>query len=130
MGCEQWLSAQAEAVSGIPWWWLLVTQDKESALGRKAERVVATGAQPSNRENGVLPLPAADWQQQRQIYKWRLVVVHLAPCGQEQREVGGRQASSNSKVRSLRVRIWVMGSESCKKFWHTIALSKPLRFET
>lgn len=128
VGREQWPSAWAEAVAGIPWWWLLVTQDKESALGRTAERVAATGAQPSNRGSGVLSLPVADGQQQRQIYKWHLVVAHPSAREQEQRD--WRQAgSSNGKVCSLTGRIWVTGSESFRKFWHTITLFKPLHSE-
>lgn len=47
--CEQWRSAQGEAVAGTHWWWLLVTLGKESALGGKVERVVATGAQATEK---------------------------------------------------------------------------------
>ena len=71
---EQCLSAQHEVVAGTPWWWLLVTPGKESSV----EKLRWLWQQ----RKGVLPLSAANGQQQRQIYKWRLVVV-LAACGQE-----------------------------------------------
>ena len=51
---------QSEAVTGTPRWWLMVTLGRESALGIKAERVVAPRAQATEKVESFLL--AADWR--------------------------------------------------------------------
>lgn len=113
---------QREAVAGNPWWWLMVMLGKENTLVQKLRELWHQKPKPGE----VSPFPASGRQAGSRVRcvsgPWGGAIGGLWTGI----EVGGRQASSNSKVSSPGVGIWGMGRETCQTSWCLMTLSKPL----